>query len=230
MSLPSVRHCFGRLHELQRVAGSSAEAHFQWAGRTGGLYLVSLPDQQQWLLRNMGISGSIHDRIALLSRTCITLAPITPVATTTPTTSSPPTRPTTCLSEEGKHFGANMNPVVNQVVGGWQASTIVSTHSGFPLAVYGSGDATGTGSRGARPDCGVQQKFGRSQPAADFSGYQWMSPSGFSDPAPGTFGNCPAQGPVNGPGYFDADIGLMKNFHFTEAHVLAIPQRLPERL
>jgi hypothetical protein len=117
----------------------------------------------------------------------------------------------------GKQFGSNMNRAVDQVVGGWQASTIVSTHSGFPLAVYGSGDFTGTGSRGARPNCGVQQVFGRSQPAADFGGYNWMSPSGFSDPAPGTFGNCPAQGPDNGPGYFDADIGLMKNFHFTEA-------------
>jgi hypothetical protein len=118
---------------------------------------------------------------------------------------------------QGKRFGGNMNSAVNQVVGGWQASTIVSTHSGFPLAVYGSGDATGTGSRGARPDCGVQQVFKRSQPAANFAGLQWMSPSGFSDPAPGTFGNCPAQGPVNGPGYFDADIGLMKNFHMTES-------------
>jgi hypothetical protein len=117
----------------------------------------------------------------------------------------------------GKKFGANMNSAINQVVGGWQASTIVSTHSGFPLAIYGSGDASGTGSRGARPNCGVQQKFGRSQPAPDFGGYDWMSPSGFSDPAPGTFGNCPAQGPINGPGYFNADIGLMKNFHFTEA-------------
>jgi hypothetical protein len=117
----------------------------------------------------------------------------------------------------GKQFGSNMNSVVNQVVGGWQASTIVSTHSGFPLAVYGSGDFTGTGSRGPRPDCGVQTVFGRSKPAADFGGLDWMSPSGFSDPKPGTFGNCPAQGPDNGPGYFDADIGLMKNFHFTEA-------------
>jgi hypothetical protein len=116
----------------------------------------------------------------------------------------------------GKQFGANMNPVVNQVIGGWQASTIVSTHSGFPLAVYGSGDFTGTNSRGARPDCGIQTVFGRSHPAADFGGFDWMSPSGYSDPKPGTFGNCPAQGPVNGPGYFDADIGLMKNFHFTE--------------
>ena len=118
----------------------------------------------------------------------------------------------------GQRFAANMNPVVNQIVGGWQASTIISTHGGFPLAVYDNdGDATGTGGRGARPDCGVQQVFKRSQLAPNFGGYQWMSPSGFSDPAPGHFGNCPAQGPVAGPGYFAADIGLMKNFHITEA-------------
>jgi hypothetical protein len=47
-----------------------------------------------------------------------------------------------------------------------------------------------------------------------------MSAAGFSDPAPGTFGNCPAQGPIVGPGFFNADIGLMKNFHFTEATFL----------
>jgi len=117
----------------------------------------------------------------------------------------------------GKAIGANMNSAVNQVVGGWQASTVVSTHGGFPLAVYNNdGDTTGTGSRGARPDCGAQVVYKRSRPAADFGGYQWMSPSGYSDPAPGHFGNCPAQGPVTGPGYFDADIGLMKNFHISE--------------
>jgi hypothetical protein len=121
----------------------------------------------------------------------------------------------------GKRFGANMNPVVNQVVGGWEASTIVSTHTGFPLAIYDNdGDATGTGSRGSRPDCGVQQVFKRSRLATNFGGYQWMSPAGFSAPAPGHFGNCAAQGPVVGPGYFDADISLMKNFHFTEATFL----------
>ena len=120
----------------------------------------------------------------------------------------------------GQHFGANMNSAVNQVVGGWQASTIVTSRTGFPLAVYGSGDATGTGSRGARPDCGVQVVLKRSQLAPDYGGYQWMSASGYSNPAPGHFGNCPAQGPVNGPGLFNADIGLMKNFHFTEAAYL----------
>ena len=121
----------------------------------------------------------------------------------------------------GKYIGGNMNRVADQVVGGWEASTVVSLHGGFPLAVYNNdGDATGTGSRGARPDCGVQTVYKRSRVAPNFGGYQWLSPSGYSDPAPGHFGNCPAQGPVTGPGYFDADIGLMKNFPFTEQKYL----------
>jgi hypothetical protein len=121
---------------------------------------------------------------------------------------------------KGKQFGHDMNSVVNAVVGGWQASTIVSTHTGFPLAIYNDKDTSGTNSRGPRPNCGFQQVFGRRPASTAYAGYQWMSPSGFSEPAAGTFGNCPAQGPVNGPGFFDADIGLMKNFHFTEATFL----------
>jgi hypothetical protein len=119
---------------------------------------------------------------------------------------------------KGKMIGSNMNSVANAVVGGWTASTIVSIHSGFPLAVYEATDTSGTGSRGARPNCGQQQVFGRqSSFSGAFQGYQWMSPNGFSEPAAGTFGNCPLQGPVTGPGYTDTDIGLLKAIHLTEA-------------
>jgi hypothetical protein len=119
---------------------------------------------------------------------------------------------------KGKMIGNNMNPVLNAVVGGWQASTIVSIHGGFPLAVTNSTDPSGTGSRGARPNCGEQIVYGRQKSfAGNFQGYQWMSESGFSEPATGTFGNCPAQGPVRGPGYTDTDIGGLKNFHITES-------------
>jgi Carboxypeptidase regulatory-like domain len=118
---------------------------------------------------------------------------------------------------KGKAFGRNMNSVVNAVVGNWQVSPIVSIHSGFPIAVYEATDTSGTGSRGPRPNCGQQQVFGRQKSFNSvFQGYQWMSPSGFSDPAPGTFGNCPAQGPVNGAGFSNTDIGLLKSFHLTE--------------
>jgi hypothetical protein len=119
---------------------------------------------------------------------------------------------------KGKAIGNNMNPVLNAVVGGWKASTIVSLHTGFPLAVYDATDPSGTNSRGARPNCGPQDVTGRQANFSNgvFQGYQWMSGSGYSVPATGTFGNCPAQGPVRGPGYGDTDIGLLKAFHVTE--------------
>jgi Carboxypeptidase regulatory-like domain len=121
---------------------------------------------------------------------------------------------------KGKAIGKNMNSVVNTVVGGWQASTIVSMHSGFPLAVYAANDTSETGSRGPRPNCDPHsmQTFGRQPSVANgaFQGFQYLSPSGYSTPADFTFGNCPLQGPQIGPGYADTDIGLLKNFHITE--------------
>jgi hypothetical protein len=121
---------------------------------------------------------------------------------------------------KGKMIGSNMNPVLNAVVGGWQGSAIVNIHSGFPLAVYEATDTSNTGGRGPRPNCDPlqMQTFGR-HPFVNngaFQGYQYMSASGYSVPATGTFGNCPLQGPQTGAGYSDTDIGVMKVFHVTE--------------
>jgi hypothetical protein len=122
---------------------------------------------------------------------------------------------------KGKAIGNNMNSVVNQVVGGWQVSSIISLHSGFPLAVYEATDTSNTNGRGPRPNCSPTQMqvFGR-QPATSngaFQGFQYMSAAGYSKPANNTFGNCPLQGPQVGPGYTDTDIGLLKNIHITES-------------
>ncbi len=120
----------------------------------------------------------------------------------------------------GRKYGSNMNSVANAVVGNWQLGAIVSIHSGFPLAVYNATDTSGTGSRGPRPNCsGFAQNLGTSQPVYSggvFQGYEWINPVGYSEPATGTFGTCPASGPNVGPGYTDTDMSLLKNFHFTE--------------
>ncbi len=125
----------------------------------------------------------------------------------------------------GKRWGNNSNGVVNAVAGGWSINPIVSVHSGFPVALYdfnfANGDSAGTGSRGLRPDCGAGagRTFGRKKyfdpSSGAFSGYQWFDPTPYSDPA-NVFGTCPAQGPVIGPGYADADLSLQKNFQFSE--------------
>lgn len=122
---------------------------------------------------------------------------------------------------KGRRYGQNVNGVVNTIAGGWTISPLVSVHGGFPLALYDFGtDPTGTGSRGLRPDCsGPGHVFGKkasTSSSGQFVGYQWFDASVYSHPAPGTFGTCPAQGPIRGPGYADIDLSLQKNFNFTE--------------
>jgi len=121
----------------------------------------------------------------------------------------------------GQRYGHDMNPVLNGVVGNWQVSPIVVLHTGFPIALYGN-DHTGTNSRGPRPDClaGAGQVYGRQNAvdsAGKYIGYQWFNPAPYADTNTTlNFGDCPAEGPVRGPGYFDTDLGIQKNFPFTE--------------
>lgn len=127
----------------------------------------------------------------------------------------------------GKRFGHDANSVVNAVAGGWSIAPIVQIHTGFPLALYNfTNDPSNTGSRGARLDCGpgAGRVFGR-KPAYNilpdgtkqFIGYQWFDPTPYTLPSNADgFGNCPAQGPVRGPGYADVDLSLQKNFSITE--------------
>jgi len=71
-----------------------------------------------------------------------------------------------------------------------------------------------------RPDCGpgAGKTFGRQTALSGgkYIGYQWFDPTPYTAPAVGTFGNCPAQGPVRGPGYADVDLSVQKDFTFTE--------------
>ena len=124
----------------------------------------------------------------------------------------------------GKKFGHDVNGVVNAVAGGWSIASVITGHTGFPLALYNfTNDPSNTGSRGARPDCGpgAGRVFGRKN-AYDAStgayiGYQWFDPTPYTLPSNAEgFGNCPAQGPVRGPGYADVDLSLQKNFPITE--------------
>jgi hypothetical protein len=117
---------------------------------------------------------------------------------------------------KGRQFGADMPKALNVIAGNWNIAPIISWHTGFPLALYDwSGDMSGTGSPDPRPNCNgvqyVQQAVGGTAP-----GYQWMSPSTFTTPTAGTFGNCPAQGPVVGPKYTDFDVSMQKDFPLTE--------------
>jgi hypothetical protein len=114
----------------------------------------------------------------------------------------------------GQQFGGNLPTVVNAVVGNWSINPIVSWHTGFPLSLYGASNS-GTGSPENRPDCNGPVTYPKN--VIPGVGMQWFGQGSFSNAAPGTFGNCPAQGPVIGPGYVDADVSLQKNFPISES-------------
>ena len=124
----------------------------------------------------------------------------------------------------GKRFGHDVNGVVNQIAGGWSIAPIITGHTGFPLALYNfTNDPSNTGSRGPRPDCGpgAGRVFGRRNAydasTGKYIGYQWFDPTPYTLPTSAEgFGNCPAQGPVRGPGFADVDLSLQKNFPITE--------------
>jgi hypothetical protein len=126
---------------------------------------------------------------------------------------------------KGKKFGTNMNKVADAVVGGWSVSPILALHSGFPLALYtNASDPTGTNSRGLRPNCnGTNTVFGRQNFTGSGGGYLWFDKNNYSDPSsppgggPGGFGDCaPQLGGLRGPGFYNWDISLQKNFQLTE--------------
>jgi Carboxypeptidase regulatory-like domain len=120
---------------------------------------------------------------------------------------------------QGKKFGSSMNKAANAVVGGWAVSPILSIHSGFPMALYtNASDPTNTGSRGLRPDCdGTNTVWGRRDATAgQGGGFVWFDPSNYTNPTT-TFGTCaPQLGGLRGPGYYNWDISLQKNFQLTE--------------
>jgi hypothetical protein len=113
---------------------------------------------------------------------------------------------------KGKQFGHDMPEAANAVVGNWSVNPIVTWHTGFPLTISGS-NTSGTGTPETRPNCNGPVSYPKT---VSVQGLQWFSPNAFTTPANGTFGNCPAQGPVIGPGYVDVDFSLQKNFPITE--------------
>jgi Carboxypeptidase regulatory-like domain/TonB dependent receptor len=116
----------------------------------------------------------------------------------------------------GKMLAKNANGLVNQVIGGWAVSPIVSFRTGWPMPINGADDNSGTFSRGARADCnGVPSISNTALPGI---GTQWFVNNGqFTQPAVGTFGDCsPQLSDLRSPHYSDVDMSLHKDFPITE--------------
>ncbi len=115
------------------------------------------------------------------------------------------------------------------LTGGWRIGGIVNARSGVPINVVMSrpDNATvngvtvtnipGGNSRGTqRPDLipGVDPYLK--------NGVRWLNPAAFATPQPGTFGNLPRNF-LRGPGFWQADLMLSKDFRFTGLAGTAVP-------
>ena len=117
----------------------------------------------------------------------------------------------------GRALGGDWNPVVNAILGGWQASGVLTIKSGFPWTIT-SPDRSGTVSRGFRAD-----RVGDGEGAKEVGpGASWFDRAAFRDPAvrgTGVFGTS-GNGVVRGPGYETFDLGIEKSFAVTEGQRL----------
>ena len=116
---------------------------------------------------------------------------------------------------KGQKF-LNHGGIVNQVVGGWQLSTITTMQSGS-VTETSTYDSAGVvfSPNGARLNCvaGVNQIL----PNPGQNG--WYNPAAFSNPTPGTFGNC-ARDNLLGPRQVNIDFSVIKEFRITERHAI----------
>jgi len=116
----------------------------------------------------------------------------------------------------GEHWGSNTSGWVNAVFGGWQWTGVTLAQSGLPFTVTENNTSLNTFDMTLRPDLTGKAFSGScSNGLSTHSVNCWFNPGAYSTPAPFTFGNT-TRNSLRGPGLFDADWGLHKNFKLTE--------------
>jgi hypothetical protein len=116
---------------------------------------------------------------------------------------------------KGQRF-LNQGGVLNQIVGGWQVTTITTIQSGSSTETS-SWDSAGVvfSPSGERLNCvaGVDPVL----PNANQNG--WYNAAAFSNPVAGTFGNC-GRNTLRGPRQVNIDFSTIKDFRISERQAL----------
>ncbi|MBI3472888.1 MAG: TonB-dependent receptor [Candidatus Solibacter usitatus] len=111
---------------------------------------------------------------------------------------------------KGKHFGTNLHPALEGIIGNWQLGGVLYLRSGFPLTIRGP-DNSGTLSRGARADrIGVGGTRGEVGPNS-----RWFETTAYRTPLARTLGSA-GNGTERGPGWKTYDISIHKRFPIRE--------------
>ena len=111
---------------------------------------------------------------------------------------------------KGRSFGANWEPVVNTILGGWNINSIVQFRSGFPITVTTGGSNSGQNPRGGEKPNLIGDPTPSNQTIDN-----WINAAAFASAAPGAFGNSPV-GVIRAPSFANWDFGVGKKFNVTE--------------
>jgi len=116
---------------------------------------------------------------------------------------------------KGKRF-LNAGGNANQVLGGWNISSILTIQpNGFPLTVM-DGDVSNVGAGFDRPNAtGTLTALSRRSRNV----FQWFNTGAYVQQPDFTFGNV-GRNTVVGPGIVQWDFSTLKDFHFTESKFL----------
>jgi hypothetical protein len=101
--------------------------------------------------------------------------------------------------------------LAGQVLGGWQVNGILTARSGFPLRLSAASNLSGSFNLYQRPDRIRDGNLPESERTLD----RWFDTSAFAVPQQYTFGNS-GNGVVRGPGLFNVDLSLFKQFRVFE--------------
>jgi hypothetical protein len=102
---------------------------------------------------------------------------------------------------------------------GWQLNSVMSFYTGLPFTAYSGRNVSGTFEGRDRvnlvgdPYQGESQRIITNPDGTRFA--QYLNPTAFAQPAPGTFGNL-ARNALFGPGFADVDFAVVKNTPITE--------------
>jgi hypothetical protein len=110
----------------------------------------------------------------------------------------------------------NHGGILNQIVGGWQVGTITTIQSGASTETA-TFDSAGVvfNPTSARLNC-----VAGANPVLPNPGQNgWFNPAAFSNPIPGTFGNC-GRNNLIGPHQVNIDFSALKDFRILEGHTL----------
>jgi hypothetical protein len=111
-------------------------------------------------------------------------------------------------------FGSKSSSLLNRLVGGWVTSGVIYKRSGQPYSVV---DTSLTNALVGNDSQGVIMPYflGGSIPSCKVD-IQCLTPGQFTVTGQNTFGNL-TRNQFHGPGYFDMDMTIKKNFRITES-------------